>query len=376
MINNPTAPSTSRQPRAIITVNGEVASGLVSLEVDNNSFYQADTFIVHLALSAQPPVHNWAWWASQTQIQIGVYAGFPKNVDAFTIADLSLLILGTVDDIGIDPVADAITLSGRDLTSSLIDNQTYDKWPQQTSSQIATTLALRRGLTPVVTKTTTPSGRFYTTEHALETRRMTEWDLLTYLAKQEDFSVFVRGTSLFFQPRAQPTDEPYLIRWQLPLPKTAPSSEIAQAGPISNVVHVHFKRSLTIARDVIVSVRSFDLKTGSAFTIQRSAIHPQRTPGLPAQKYFRYIPGLTRQQALNRAQELLHEITQHEMLMFADMPADNTLTPQNVIQVQGTGTMSDQIYYPARIHRRWSFHEGYRMSVDAKNHAVESETFT
>lgn len=368
MINNPTAPSAARQPRAIVTVNGDVASGLVSLEVDNNSFYQADTFRVHLALSVQPPARNWAWWASQTQIQIAVYAGFPKNVDQFTVADLALLVLGNVDDIDIDPVGDTITLVGRDLTSGFIDNQTYDKWPQQTSSQIATALAARRGLTAVVTATKTPAGRFYSVEHALETRRMTEWDLLTYLSKQEDFSVFVRGTTLFFQPRAQPSDDPYVIQWQ-------PPQAQAQAAPISNVVHLRFRRSLTIARDVIVSVRSFDMKTGRAFTIQRSALHPQRTPGNPAQKYFRYIPGLTRQQALNRAQELLHEITQHEMQLSADMPADNILTPQNIVQVQGTGTVYDQIYYPAQIQRRWSFTEGYRMTVQAKNHAVESETF-
>ena len=367
MLNNPAASAAARKPRALAIINGAAAAGLVEIEVDSNSFYQADTFQAVFALSKQPSGTNWGWWASQTALQVQLFAGFPTDPEKFGMSDLSLLILGNVDDIDIDPVRDQIRITGRDLTSNFVDAQTVDKWPGYTSSRIAAKLAARHNLQTAITKTTVQVGNYYVREHVLENRRITEWDLLTYLARQEDFSVFVRGTTLYFQPKAQPTDDPYVIQWQPPQSGSA-------AAPVGNFTAIRFARSLTIARDVVVFVKGFDYKTNKSYSVKRSALHPQRSASNPAQTYVFYIDGLTPQSAIQKAEAKLHEITQDEIRVFIDMPADNILTPQNIVQVKGTRTIYDQIYFPAHINRRWSFHEGYGMTIEAKNHAVESET--
>jgi hypothetical protein len=55
------------------------------------------------------------------------------------------------------------------------------------------------------------------------------------------------------------------------------------------------------------------------------------------------------------------------------MPADNILTTENIIKVVGTGTAFDQVYFPDSIVRSFGWDSGYTMTVNAKNHGVESE---
>jgi hypothetical protein len=111
-----------------------------------------------------------------------------------------------------------LQIEGRDLSSRLIENKTQEAFVNQTSSQVATTLAQRRGLTPQVTATTTLVGRYYQQDHVRDSlnqfsRTTTEWDLLIYLAQREGFDVFVKGTTLYFQPTTDPSADPYVVRW-------------------------------------------------------------------------------------------------------------------------------------------------------------------
>src|SRR5258708_3913007 len=90
---------------------------------------------------------------------VELFIGFPADVSNFTPADLKSWIYGQVDEIEIDPVQNTIHVRGRDLTRVFIDTKTTQKWPNQTASQIATSLAKGHGLTPVVTATTTKVGK-------------------------------------------------------------------------------------------------------------------------------------------------------------------------------------------------------------------------
>jgi phage protein D len=265
-----------------------------------------------------------------------------------------------------------VELSGRDLTSLLIDTKTTEKWTNQTSSQIATTLATRHGLTPVVTDTTTKVGKYYEIDHIRLTDKRSEWDLLTWLAREEQFVVFVRGQSLYFQPKPDPTQTtPYVLRW------TPPSSD--SASPQFNGMSVKFRRSLTLARDIIVTVHSWNMKNAQGFSQTVHATHNKFTvlAGAPqptgdAQVFSYTIPGLSPEQALERAQKILAELTQHEMNLDARLPADNLLDVDGIVLVQGTGTAFDQAYYPDSIKRSMSKSEGYVMHIHAKNHSPES----
>lgn len=205
---------TARQPRAIVKVFSTAADGppqppvivpaWVEWSIENNTFYQADTFRVTFAASLLPAETNANWLSQQREAFVEIFAGFPADPTNFSETDLTSLIYGRVDDIDYDPVATTIDLVGRDLTAAFIDAKTSIQYQNLTSSQIATQLALAHGLTPVVTATTTAAGTFYAYDHVRMVDQRSEWDLLSYLAAQEGFNVYVKGQELHFEPR--PTD--------------------------------------------------------------------------------------------------------------------------------------------------------------------------
>lgn len=374
MLNQVPAQSATRQPRGMVRLNDEAGTGWVSFEVESNTFYQADTFRVDFAISALPASSNADWFSRQSVILVELLAGFPPDPENYSRADLDSLILGLVDDVSFDPIARTITLSGRDLTSRLIDAKTIEKWPNLTASQIATQLAVAHGLVPKVTKTTTKAGSYYQIDHVrVQTGERSVWDLLTWLAHEENMQVYVKGKELHFEPFTKPTDNPYLLQWQDPYDE--------QGFPVFNGTSLTFSRNLTLAKDIIVEVRSWNVKNKKGFTKRAQATHNKNTvlkgaaqPYGEAQVYSYVYPGLTPDQALKKAQTLLAEITQHEMILDATLPADSLLTTRNVIQVTGTGTAFDQIYYPDSIRREMGMDSGYRMSVHAKNMNPETVT--
>jgi phage protein D len=371
MLNDVPAFAAARQPRGLVKVNGEILPGWVSWETDNNTFYQADTFRVCFALSLMPYERDAAWWAARSEIFIEILVGFPADPENFTADELDSLIYGRVDDVTFDPVGRKIEVSGRDLTSAFIDAKTTEKWPNHTASEIAADLAARHDLKAVVTKTETKSGRYYEIDHARLTDQRSEWDLLTWLAHEEQFMVYVKGRELHFEPKPSPDDDPYVLQWEQPTED--------RGHPVFNGKTIAFSRNLTLANDVIVKVMSWNAKNKKGFTKTAQATHNKNTvlkgaaqPIGEAQTYSYTIPGLTPEQALQRAQALLKEITAHEVKFSATLPADNLLGVTNIIQIIGTGTAFDQIYYPDSIVRHMSIGEGYTMSINAKNHSPES----
>lgn len=354
----------------MVLANGVRLVGVVSFEVDNNSFYQADTFHVSLCLSAQPASSNWAFWASQVDIEVELLLGYPSNVDQFEKSDLTSMLVGDVDEIQIDPVRDEITLSGRDLTARFVDNKTTEKYPNLTASQIATKLALARGLTPVVTATTTKAGTYYDIDKIDVADDRPEWDLLTYLAQVSGFAVYVKGHELHFEPKPDPTGSPYILHWDAPT--------TANGSPGLNAVSLAMMRNLTIAKDIIVTVRSYNLKqkTGFTKTANRTRVKAGTKTAaksyIAPQKYFFTVANKTAEETQQFANQKLAEISQHEMNFSAMIPGDPSVSPRNVVRLEGTGTPFDQIYYPASVLHEISLGGGYTTTLRGKNSSPDS----
>lgn len=347
-----------RQPRGLVKVNGRAMPSWVSWSWDGNPLYQADTFSVFLSLSGMSG-RDAAWWAAQNDLEVELFAGFPADASSYDESDLESLFIGVADDLAIDWNTQALTLTGRDLTAGFLDNKTSEKFPNKTSSQIAETLAGRRGLTPVVTATKTKVGAFYKTDHVRLEDDRTEWDLLTWLAREEGFVVFVQGRELHFGPA--PTKATYQVSYV--------AGDTART-PSGNFVRLTTSHGLTVAKDITVTVRSWNSKQKRAFT--RKATR-SKGAGAKAQNYVYTIPGLLPEQAQQRANQLLAELSKHEMKLRLDGPADNSLKKSDLIQVQGTGTAFDQTYFPDSVHREIDRDGGYVWSVSAKNHSPESQ---
>jgi hypothetical protein len=358
--------ATGRQPRGLVKINGEIVFGWTRAEVENNNFFAVDTFQVTFAANALPAAMNAAWFSQQQDMYVEVFMGVPNDPNNFGPADLTSWIYGQVDEIDYDPAEARIVVAGRDLTRVFVDTKTTQKWPNKTSSQIATMLAQQHGLTPVVTATTTYTGKFYESDHINLSDDRSEWDLLNYLATAEGFVVFVRGQSLYFQPKPSPGSTP-------------PFQLLFKAGtpPQANFEMIRMKRALTVSRGIQVVVRSWNKLTargvvarypGTVKTISvgRSVV------GSGVQIYSRTVPNLDQEAANRYAQNWYQQLVAHEMKIDVTMPGDNALDTTSIISLSGTGTEFDQIYYPDSIQRTLAFDTGYGMRVAAKNHSPDS----
>lgn len=353
-----------RHPRAIILVNGMNVIWQ-TIELTTTTFYMSDHFHIELPQSGQPPLFTLNYLMVTAPIEVKIYIGFPNNPSAYTQNDLELLFQGNIDKLDIDPLRRTITMSGRDLTSKFIDTKTYEKLPNQTSSSIVSSLATQQGLTPVVTETKTLAGTFFAYENTLLTKETTQWDLMCFLAQQEGFVIYVMGNNLIFKPRPTTSQTPYILRY------TAPG--IGGGSPQFNGMDLHLSRSLTLAQDVQVKVRvPFSPATGKAFTVLATASH-KNAATVGFQTYTYTYAGLSKQQALAKAQQIASDITLHEILLKAELPGDNLLRKDSLIQLVGLDPSVNQLYYADNVIRRLSLSEGYHMSIQAKNHSPDSQ---
>jgi phage protein D len=354
--NNLTANPVVRQPRLRILCNGQEIGGPIEFEVVNNNYYQSDTFTAQFAFRANPNF-NLIWWGGQTEILIDIQSSLDGGQTWVSH------IIGDVDHMSVSVEKGVISVDGRDLTSRFIDNKTQETFQNKTSSQIVQILAARRGLTADVTPTTTPVGRYYQADHdrismGQFVRTTTEWNLLSSLAQDEGFDIWVTGTTLHFHPSTPPTADPYLVQWQ--------------EGPsVANAISLQVQRNLTVAKDVVVVVRSWNSQM--ATSIERTSGAVASANAGNAQQFTVVRPNLTQQQAQDLANKLRADITQHERVFSFQAPADQTLSARDMVQLTGTGSSWDQAYYVDWVRRRMTLSEGFTMQVQCKNHSPQSQ---
>lgn len=342
-----------------------MVDGWTEWEVNNNTFREADTWSVTFAIGKLQAPYDLNWFTSQTTMNVELFGGLPANPDNFSASDLTSFVYGLVDQVSVSMEQGVITLSGRDLTSLLIDAKTTEKFQNQTASQIATTLAQRHGLNPVVTATQGPVGKFYEIDHVSLTATNTEWDLLCWLAQLYGYVAYVHGHDLHFEPAPKSGSNEYPITWQT-----------SDGAPVATIESLGFQRTLTVGKGVVVQVRSWNQKQKKGFfatypTSHAKGIKPGNSKS-PAQVYSYVIANLTQEQANQKARALYNSIIQHEMLMEATLPGDTVLCKTSTIKVSGTGTAFDQTYYPESIERRLGIDAGFTMDIRAKNHSSDT----
>lgn len=323
-----------RAPAAVVLVNGVSLPGLLDIEIDANSHLSANRFCVTAALDLAGPVFS-SGRSFIVEIRLGLSGAW------------AALIVGDVDDIEIDVGRGRLRVDGRDLTSRFIEARTQETFENQTASQIATTLAGRRGLRAVVSQTSTLVGRDYQNGRSRLTldqhgRFTTEWDLLVRLSEGEGFDVWVEGQALYFAP-------PNLAGGSLTLRP-------------SDCMSVHLHRSLLLSGGLDVSVKSWDCRG------QRSVVQTVSTTagGGGGRSYVVVKPNLTESSALQVAQRVLTEMSQHERSVTIEMPGDLTTKPRDILTLADTGTDFDGSWMVSDVSRRLSFHEGFVQRLEAR----------
>jgi phage protein D len=349
-----------RQPRLRLIANGARIDGVIAAELTSNNHYAADRFRATIAIGpgAGGPGTNWAEAAS-------IFCDLQLSLDAGL--SWTSLVQGAVDSIDIDPVGGTVRIAGRDLAAALIETRTQETFANQTSSEIATTLAGRHGLQADAQATTTPVGRYWQLEHDRITldqfsATISEWDLLTTLAQHEGFDVWVSGTTLHFRPRGIAGGPEFMLR------------PVATISGAANVAGLRLERSLTLAGDIEVVVKSWNSRQQNAFVqTARAAREPGTSRKRKPQRYVYVVPNLTPDEALKLAQRRLAELTRHERVIDAEMPGELDLAPRMMIGVEGTGTGFDQVYWIDEIERSLHVGHGFTQRLRARNANVGSQ---
>ena len=327
-------PSEVRQPRVTVLANGTAISGVIDAEVQSNAYLGANRFQIRVAYPS-PSGEFWLSLPVLIEIQVTLDGG-----------QLSL-ITGNADSLELDPICGEAILHGRDLTALLVAAQTSETFENQTASGIATTLAARHGLTPNVATTTALIGRYYQTNRtrsalSQHARVTSEWDLLTWLADQEGYDVWVDGWVLNFQPRDIP--EP-----------------IATVTP-SICCSLRLRQALDLAAGLEVVVKSWDSQTQQIISQSASNANGDATPvTLTAIR-----PNLSMSDAISLAQQTLSQWTTHESEILFEMPGDILMAPRCTLNLTETGSSFDGVYEIMDVERRISFYRGYVQHVTAR----------
>ena len=367
--------SSGRRPRGVVKIGGKMAA-FIDFEVEQKGYFSADTFKIELEAWNQPPGYpnfEVPYWDTAKSTQVECLMGFllPSQDVGAIPTSLTSLVYGQIDTVEVYPDKGRILLLGRDLTALLIDTRTSNNWPQQTASQIVTTLANQVGLTPQVTATTTPAGNYYNNAYAQLAREIPMWDLICFLAQNEGYDCYVQGQTLYFGPPQNQNDpNPYAVNF----------GKDNQGRRWSNVFDFKLERALTLAQDLVVTVKSHNYATGQVVTAtaKRSGAGATQStsakPSATAQNYLDLTPNLTQEQAQQRAQNMLANITQFERLASGAAEGDPTLNPHTrAIRVQGTNTTWDKLYFLDFVGHKFSVDRGYGMSFRAKNHSTATQ---
>lgn len=346
-----------RAPRLRVLTNGALAPNPISADINSNNHYAADRFGVVLGLAGRSA----ARWCAATDLLVDVQMSLDAGLG------WTSLVQGSVDTVEYDPLADTIRLLGRDLTAGLIEARTQETFANQTASEIAKTLAGRHGLDPDIATTSVLVGRYWELEHDRITldqfgRATTEWDLLVTLAQHEGFNVWVSGTTLHFRPADQSGGVSAIFR-----------ASASAAGP-ANVTGLHLERTLTLARDIEVTVKSWNSHQKTAFIQVARASAKSTTSNSVLQKYVYVVPNLTPDAALKLAQQRRADLTRRERVISVDLPGELHLRPRMQVQLVGTNTAFDQSYWIDAIERRLDFTAGFTERIRASNSSAGPQT--
>lgn len=357
-LNDPYAPGVVRAPRMQILNNGEPIIGAMSFTINNNNYYQADTFSCEFAFNADP-AHNLSFWGdpawdTANPLMLDIQA----SLDGGTT--FTSFIIGQTDHITVHLEKGIVHVDGRDRTATLIDNKTNYTFQNLTASQVVQQVGAQFGFDLDVTPTTTLVGRYYEMDHerigAGEfTHTTTYWNLLCSFAAKEQYDIYVTGNTLHFNPTTPPDSDPYVVVWD-------------QSGPYSNAIEITTERSLTYAKDVVVVVRSWDSKTGKAvIAYAPSGARQSSIASGKAQEFFYTFPNLSKGDAQDQANKIRADLTAHERLISFAVPADLTLNARNMLSLQGTGSSFDQTYFVDSVERSMHWEGGFTMHVKGKN---------
>lgn len=367
----------AKPSRGLVVVNGNSVK-FINFSVEQNAFSAADSFEIVLPFfirnsqGGDPILANGPDFQSilltQDVVPVQVYVGYPTNSRNFSASDLTQIMNGYMDTARWNfnkNDGEIVTLNGRNAVGQMMDAKTTEKYPNLTASAIAIKIAESRGLQAIVAGTSTLAGTYYNQNSTILGNDASEWDLLLFLAQQEDFIMRVKGKQFLFGPYGIVTGPDYTP--QDPIPFTWGK----------DIEALEFERSPHAARDVIVKVITFDRDTKARIveTAKSTTQYAKRIYGGSRAAYTEtyVIPGLTRQQAQKKAQAICYELSRLQVIGQIDTAGNPDMAIDRKVAIYGVGQGLTDTYYLNRVTHQFDINNGYACSSSLSNQFLTND---
>ncbi|MCB8881715.1 hypothetical protein ACELLULO517_15815 [Acidisoma cellulosilytica] len=343
-------------------------SGCTELSIHTNNHFEPDQLSATLAISADTGSLT-TWTDADPAVLIEARAGF---IDATGTMSVKQIFYGELDRPTVALIERTVTIEARDLSRRLADTKTRENFSNYTVSNLIKTLAGRVKLTADVDNFPQKVGAFYQVDHDKISQDSYSHttnlrDLTIWLAQQVGADFWVSGQTLHFKSAVDATKTtPYSLVY------TPPGAD--NPYPSLPATSIQLARDLTIAKDVVLSMRIWDSKQKQATVLYYPKSGQSAVENGTSQEYvLPPRPGMSPAAALVYMQSQYQAIVLHERLVAVVCPGELVLDARSVIKLSGTGTTFDQSYYVDSIDRTWSVDSGFDESIQLKNHSTESQ---
>ena len=329
----------------LVSIDGQPIPGIIKAEVTSTNYFCSDSF--SLVFAAGPPplvdIDTWSNLATGT-VELSQSTS-PGVAPAF-------IMTGQVDTIVADVGFQNVVLEGRDLSARLVDSYVQQDFVNQTASEVVTTIGSQYNLNCEVTPTLGNVGRYFGDGYTRLSlgdfsRIRSNWDLIVELAREDNFDVFVSGSTLFYQP-------------------VIGTLESALELTRSDVSVLRLTRRMTSGFNISVRVQSWNSQQESAYNSTGMLDGAQLTSVAPAsQGYLFSSSNLTSAQADAYAQRYAREVSRLQTTLHIVMPGIPILFPRTLICLVGCGSSIDGLYQVDAVERHFCAISGTSQTIRA-----------
>jgi hypothetical protein len=242
----------------------------------------------------------------------------------------------------VDPVVGVFSGEGRDLSAVLVDSYVQQNFVNQTASEVVAAIAGQHGILAEVIPTFGNVGRYFADGYTRLSlgdfsRYRSNWDLIVELAREQNFDVYMSGSTLYFGPSLAVISSPVQVS-------------------LHDVITIQFHRNLRVNAPLGVAVQTWDSQRarasrGMAYSASTAAAGSETSSDA---SYLFTQPNLTPEQADARATMYMREICRLGNQIRIQMPWNLSINPRCIISVTGSGTSSDGLYTVDSVERSYS----------------------
>ena len=336
---------TSRQPRAVLTVLGQLVE---CDEVDIHLTRDAnmDTLTAKAALFS-PNGPNAGFWSSagNPSVQCMIDDGAGSAAQLFD---------GKIDSIECDFSAGTVSISARDNAAKSLDTKTSKKILNKKPHEIVSEIMGNSGLSVDADPVGEKAGRTFQIDTVALIHGISDWHVVQQMAEHFGMKGYATGGKVYFKK----PDE------SLPVYSVVFSPPNAAGHAQSNIISLSGRRNCTLGQTITSTVHSWHHKNQKKYT----GTATKSGSGGNLNFHF-HLPGLDQSQVNSRAKSFLYKATNGELEISIEIPGDPSINARTDLLLSGTGSGWDQLHKTNTVEHKISYGGGYTTKIDTKSQA-------